>query len=285
MIKSIYFLFLLPLLLQSCALSDLRTQEIIDNKASNSKAIKLLQNLVARQGFANIDSNSTYEVTVKDHWKGFMGKMANGWDWNDDAFKMFFTTQNFNGQVEVVEGNKKGFIAGLQNWNYYEKRDNHFDNKIKVNKGVSFMLAAFHYFFEIGPRMLEAPFIRYMGKDLLFNEPVDKVFVSWGNEKTKDYDQYILWINQLTGLVDAVTYTVREKYMMSPNNIVATIRFTDYKNIDEVFIPFTQTIQMNQPHKDLEKYIHRLSIQEFKWNSFKASKLSPFENLDSKEKQ
>lgn len=286
-LKTLKFVSLL-MILQSCSLSDLRTQEIKLNnnyEESKAKAVSILEALVKKQGYTILDSNSTYEITAKDHWKGVMGKLANGWTWNNDAFKMYFTTQNFNGQVEVLEGEKQGFMAGIQDWNYYEKENGVLKISKPKHKGIPFMLAAFHYFFELGPRLFEAPFIRYMKEDVLFDQKVDKIFVSWGNEKSEKYDQYVLWINQTSGLIDAVTYTVREKYMISPNNVVATIRFTDYQEVDGVFIPFKQTIQMNQPQQNLEQYIHQLTIQEFKWNSFPASKLKPFPNLTPKLKK
>lgn len=279
-------LVLLPLIVlmtfASCKTADLRTTEIKENTQSETQ-IQLAKNLLAKtvkkHGFDKINQFSTYEIIVNDHWKGLMGKMGNSWDWTkDDDFAFRFSVGDFDGQLEVLEGKKTGFVAGIQSWDYYEKVDGNYQTDIKDDDGKIFNLAAIHYFFELPSRLSSnASFVRYAGEDEVRGIKVDKVFISWKNEATKDYDHYVLWISKETGLIDAVQFTTREA--PAPKFLSSTIQFEDYKNIDGIFIPFKQSVQLGEPKDKTSKYIHQITIKTFEWDKFPISDIRPFSEI------
>ncbi len=139
-------------------------------------------------------------------------------------------------------------------------------------------MAAFHYFFEIGNRLSEAPFIRYAGVDSLNGEEVEKVFVSWGNEATKEYDQYVVWIGKESGLIEALTFTTRDNFKPTPAFLYGAILFDDFRNIDGILIPFLQSAQLGEPNGDATDYVHQLKLENFKWDGFSAKEIRPFKN-------
>lgn len=276
-------LILLTVFLSSCRMADLRTKEIkegVQNKQKEAFAKELLQKAVSAQGFDNIDGYKTYEITGTDHWKGMLGKMGNTWKWNKDLMVMRYSIGDFDGQVEALEGKKKGFIAGVQSFNYYEKVDGAFTKDVKVNKKISFALTAYHYFFEIAARLSKAPFVRYIGEDSLLGTPAQKVFVSWGDKRTKAYDQYVVWINKKTHLIEAVSNTARENYMPGAGFLYGSMRYTDYKEVGGVKIPFTQTAQLKDPKK-LKKHLHQFKITKFEWDSFSIDEIRPFTEIEA----
>lgn len=262
--------------------ADLRITDIKNNTQSPEQielAKTLLNNTLKKQGMDKLNQFSTYEVIGSDYWKGMMGEMGNPWTWNKDEMTMRFSVGDFDGQVEVLEGDKKGFVAGIQSWNYYEKYEEQLTSKVEENTGIIFTLAAYHYFFELGNRLANAPLIRYAGKDQLKGKEMDKIFVSWGNEVTSAYDHYLLWIGKESGLIEATTFTTRDNPKPAPVFLYGSLRFDDYRNIDGILIPFKQTAQIMNPKDDIEDYIHQLTISKFAWDNFDASELRPFKEL------
>jgi len=263
-------------------LADLRTAEIKKGTQSEENiqlAHKLLSDAIVKQGLDKMSQFSTYEVTATDEWQGFLGKVGNPWGFNKDAIAMRFTVGDFDSQSEVLEGEQKGAIKGIQSWDYYEKVGDTYETEVADDKGMVFVLAAFHYLFELGNRLAKAPFIRYAGQGQLKGKAMDKVFVSWSSECTYKYDHYIVWIGQESGLIEAATFTTRDNPAPAPVFLYGSLRLDDFREVNGVLIPFKQTAHMGEPKETTTEFIHQLVIQKFEWDSFDASDIRPFADL------
>lgn len=280
-IVRVVLLLVVSVIFTGCKIADLRTTAIKDNTQSETQikqAKELLIQTVKKHGFDKMGQFSTYEMVGNDHWKGLMGKVGNPWDWNKDEIALRFSVGDFDGQVEVLEGKNAGFVAGIQSWDYYEKVDGNHQTDMKDDDRKIFNLAAIHYFFELPHRLSsKASFVRYAGEDEVRGEQVDKVFISWENEASKDYDHYVLWISKESGLIEAVQFTTREA--PAPKFLKSVIQFEDYRNIDGVFIPFKQSVQMGKPKDKTSKYIHQITISKFEWDKFPISDIRPFSGI------
>ena len=273
---------LATLLTMSCA-ADLRTRSIKDGaqtEAQITTARQRLESAIAAQGFNTTDRFRTYEVTATDHWRGMLGNMGRVWNWKEDEMKLRYTLGDFDGQVEVTAGPKKGFKAGVQSFDYYEYTDGRYDTDVKDDKRLIFAINAFHYFFELGPRMLNAPVIRDYPDDELAGEPMHRVFVSWGTDKTRDYDQYVVWIGKQSGLIEAVTHTVRDNYLPGAQPMYTTTEFDDFRDVDGVKIPFKQTVTLFGPDAKEKGYVHRLTVTDFQWDAFAPEAIRPNATLE-----
>ena len=118
-------------------------------------------------------------------------------------------------------------------------------------------MAAFHYFSELASRLSNAPFIRYAGQGEFNGKEMEKIFVSWENNCTKEYDHYLLWIGKESGLIEAVTFTTRDNFMPAPVFIYGSLRFDDFRDINGILIPFKQTAQLMNPKDDINDYVHQ----------------------------
>lgn len=286
-ILKIVSLFLLAaivifVLVSMVLLADLRTPEIKNDTESKEQiayAKSLLQKSIKKQGLDKFSEFSTYEVICSDYWKGFMGGQGNPWGWNTDKMVFRFSVGDFDGQVEVLEGTQKGFVAGIQSWDYYEKKEGAYQTNVEDNGGIMFTSAAYHYFFELGNRLFNAPFIRYAGEAKLRGKDMEKIFVSWGNEATNDYDQYLLWIGKKSGLIEATAFTTRDNPKPAPKFLFGSLQFEDFRKVDGVLIPFKQTAQIGSPSDDTNDFVHQLTIENFEWNKFPVEAIRPFKNL------
>ena len=105
-----------------------------------------------------------------------------------------------------------------------------------------------------------------------------------------EHDQYLLLINQKTGRLDYSIYTLRENYLKMPGSRVfyGSVKYEDYKEVNGVFIPHTQTVFLNRPKENMRKNLHQLKVTDFRFDDFDLAQLKPFLDVtstgDSKEK-
>jgi len=273
---------LIASLLTNCKIADLRTKTIKQDgitAESTKKGKELVLAAWKKQGMDKFMAHETYQVTAEDHWKGMLGRMGKLWPENRSVIDLKFATGTFDASVQFLDGKKEGLIAGQQSWNYYEKENKTADPIfMKKDKRKSFGMSAYQYFFELSDRLLKAPIISYAGEKEFNGQQYDLVFATWEKAKQhKEHDQYMMYINKATGLMEYCTYTLRDNYLKMPGSamLYGTIQYADLKEIDGAMIPMTQYIYFMNPQKKTTKYLHKLQIQEFKFNAFEQSELYP----------
>ena len=278
------FLFLTLTLLSSCKLADLRTDTFKQEGITSSNELKgkqILKESWKAQGMDKLQQFQTYEVVGKDHWKGLTGKTANPWPANNALTQLRYAIGTFDGQMEILEGKKKGWSAGLQSWQYYEFSKGQtpsFD--VKKDKAISFIIPAYQYFFELIGRLKNAPIVAYMGQRQFNGQDYDLVFTSWESDAPNEKnDQYVLYVNTKTKLIDYASYTLRDNYLPAPKGLYGTIHFKDFRDIEGIKIPFQQTVFTKDPKTKEEKYLHKLTVNDFRFDSFDKSLLYPNPNL------
>jgi hypothetical protein len=261
---------------------DLRTSTVKKEGSTienTNKGKKILANAWEKQGYNKLNNHKVYSYHGLDVWKGILGKMSQIWPDLESEMEFKFQIGTFNGQVTFIEGSEAGMVAGLQNWNYYEiiKGDTLIKNKdAKENKRHVFGIAAFQYFTEMLDRLKSAPIISYAGEDEMRGQKYDLVFCTWKTANPhEEHDQYMVWINQKTGLMDFTQYTIRESFLKPPGYkmIGGAIEFNDFKNINGVMIPHEQFVYAIKLRKNRKKNLHHLVISDFQFDNFNLNEL------------
>jgi len=275
------------ILLSGCKMVDLQTVDMKGDGLTSEAAQKgqvLLETAWKAQGMDKLHEHKTYSVTAVDHWKGLMGKMGKVWPESKGTMELRYAVGSFDSQVEFLDGKEEGLIAGLQSWNYYEiepGQDVAF--KEKPNERIQFGLSAFHYFFELSDRLKRAPIVTYAGEKEHKGKVYDLVFATWETtEPHMEHDQYVLWIDKETGMLEYSEYTVRDNYLRFPGwkSFYGSIHFDDFREINGVMIPFQQTVFLNSPKKKEHKYIHQLQISDFAFDTFDVTELNQNPEID-----
>lgn len=277
------------ILIQSCGIYDLRTKAIKRGGVTlenTNKGKEILHRAWEKQGYDKLSNHEVYSYHGSDVWKGLLGKM--GQIWPDMKSEMDFKYQvgTFDGQVTFLDGKQSGDMAGLQNWNYYEisKQDTLFKEKdSKKNRRKVFGVAAFQYFTEMIDRIKNAPIINYAGEGEIRGKKYDLVFCTWDTpEPHMEHDQYVVWINKETGLMDFAQYTIRESYLKPPGYkmIGGGVEYTDFKEIDGVMIPHEQLVYAIKLRKKQKRNLHRLIISDFEFDGFDVEDLIISKNIE-----
>jgi len=274
------------LIITGC-MADVRTIMVKKDGISvenEKKGEAILEKTWEKHGFDKLKDHENYSFKGKDVWKGMMGKMGKLWPDAESEMNFKYEVGSFNGQVSFVDGKRKGEKAGLQSWNYYEINGSGDTSQVDMNERIRFGLSAFQYFFEILDRMKNAPIITYGGEKSVREKVYDVVFVTWESVTPHDeHDQYQLLVNQETGMLDFVIYTLRENYLKMPGSKMfhGSMEFGNYKVVDDIMIPHKQTVYLNDPKKKMKKHIHQLEVSEFKFDNFETQDLFPFKEIEN----
>lgn len=276
-IKLLGSLLMLSLLLQGCA-ADIRTKLIKKEGITlenTTKGKSILDNAWKKQGLDKLEQHTVYSFTGEDTWKGMLGKMSKVWPEAKGEMAFKYRLGTFDGQVSFIDGKRKGENAGLQNWNYYETKE---DGAIfkDMNPRIGFGISAFQYFSEMLDRLRQAPIISYAGEGELRGQTYDLVFCTWNKpEPHAEADQYIAWISRETGLMEFTQYTIRENYLKAPGGKAAYggVEFSNFRNINGVLVSHEHTVYTFKLKEKKEKNLHQLIISDFQFDSFQPQEL------------
>ena len=281
--KKISFILLLSIALSSCLSSVSNKIVKQERMTKKEKALAILNRAWLTHGMDQMSKKKVYEVIATNHWKGIQGKFGKLWPNQKQLMKLQYAVGTFDSKVTFLNGKKQGEERGLQAWKYYvkEKGDSVLEFKKKTHRKTQFGLAAFHYFFELLDRLKKVDLIAYAGEKTFNGNQYELVFITWEKlEKHPEHDQYVLWINKKTNMMDYVHFTVHDTPF--PGNMVTgSVEFTQFKTIEGVKIPFEQIVYVGDPKANQNKYLHKLTVNDFKFDAFDKQVLYPKKELIS----
>ena len=273
--------------MSSCKITDLRTPLIkqaditkLDNLRKKGKT--LLKASYDKQGLDKFESHQNYSFVAHEKWIGFFGHLANPWSVNHVQMRFSFRINSFDGRMEILSGEDSGKYYGLQSWHYYEGESHvtppNFD--IKKNDKHEFAISAYQYFVELLIRLQSVPIIEFAGTTEVGDVKYDMVLATWGDSSkpTKSHDQYLVYINQESGLMDYCSYSAHDNKLPGASYATATIKYSDYQEINGVLIPMIHEGIISTPQRD-RKPIHRLEISSFEFDLVDDTVLFPDKTL------
>ncbi len=268
----------------SCKSVDLRTDVVIHTPNSNEqKGKQLLEKAVIAMGYDKLLQAQVYEATAQFNWKGIWLTMPmNALPGNNNKeIKFRFVTNSFDGQVEYLEGRKKGTIQGLQSWKGYKTEANSDYLKQHEHDRYIWGLATYHYLLEAPYRVLhECDIIRYAGEKSFQGKNFDMVYATWGTETpNKKYDRWLLYINKETGFIDMLEVTINDFFLPMPKAMQhATVHLERKKTSIGTYLPSNVIIQLKSPKKKDSK-VYSFKLGDYKFDSFEKEMLYPIKNL------
>jgi len=168
-----------------------------------------------------------------------------GWDELPQQFQMTSILGTDDSEFTLLNGANKGQIWGVQDWKSYQKKENGEKEFISHEK-YHHKLIYKNYWFQFPFRISEAPIIAYAGESTSNGETYDLLYATWGSEAAnRQYDQYVLYLDKETRLIEWLHFTLREKF----NFVHPTAQFTTFKTINGITAPFNQYITMGTPEE------------------------------------
>lgn len=270
-------ILLLAVIYLAIPTADLRNDVIKRSGITEQAAVKGKQLLLTAAQVHGIEKATRYttaEFTFADEWTGLMGKFMNPWPENNKSMRMQTLLGTFTSRVEFLEGKGAGEIWGIQAWAAYKQENKNTEVVFEEDGTIQFFLPTQHFFSELPFRVLQAEIISYMGDGSLDGKEYYLVLATWGTpEPNSEYDQYVIWINKETSLIEKMSYTVRDMFSF----MEATIHFSDFKNTQGVMVPFKHTTTMDRPedvdYDMTEEYLHQITFTDFRFDTFDEAEL------------
>lgn len=192
---------------------------------------------------------------LTDNWPTFHWRLlANPWKGKTIQFNFDWQPNSNNARIEILNGKNKGDKYGIQNWATYTIKDSTI--VFKNNKKNKFHLPTMAYFLEFPFRIQEANKLQYGGSKVINGIRYEIILMSWNTfEPQKQLDQYLIYINPKTFLIDYLEFTVRDQAKFT----YATIHFENFKKVETFTFPhkITAYFQNKVPGK---KIGHQMQI-------------------------
>jgi hypothetical protein len=259
--------------------ADLRTDIIKRNGVDSALAARGQELLLAAARSHGLEAwrrHRTFEAVATDSWRAG----SPWWPASPQRFRAQRRLGTFTSRVELLDGVHRGEIWRIQSWAAYKKQGPG-EASFARDRAIEFYLPTLQYFDELPFRMLAAPVILYAGEGRYLGRMYERVFVTWDSPQPHaEHDQYVLWINPGTGLIDVVRYTLRDAVTMSSPIMrpvmkvfaAGTIHYRAYRRQDGVVVPFEQTVTLPPPESTRlpleENYFHRLVLESARFDSF-----------------
>ena len=240
---------ILIVFLFSCKLSNIYTES--QNNNNNNKDVNTLIQRITNTygGLQNWKDVKTVSVILTDNWPSFHWRLlANPWREETTSFKFDWKPNSNNSRIEILTGKNKSKKYGIQNWSTYSVKDSVI--VLKKHKKIKFHLPTMEYFFEFPFRIQEANKLKYGGSKEVNGILYKTILMSWNTfEPQKKVDQYLIYINPKTFLIDYLEFTVRDQGKFT----YATVHFEDFKKVKAFTFPhkITAYFQNKVPGKTI----------------------------------
>ncbi len=277
---AVAFLILAGLMIAFIAfhITDIRPDSLPKETLSaetSQRARELLDQAAEKHGMSAWQRHSTLEILASDKWFGLMAHSPfNPWEISEQRLQFQFLRGTWSSRIEFLNGPEQGNVWGIQSWQPY-KTNSGKQPQFENDDNIRFYLPTYQYFIEIAFRIGTASIVADIGAGTYQGKNYNRVFATWGSiEAHREHDQYIIWINQDSVLIDRIEYTVREFGGIA----AGATNFADYRNIEGVMIPHLLSIRLVMPG-GFEKEAHVLEIERAIWNEVDEALLLPKQEL------
>jgi hypothetical protein len=270
-------IMVVAVLLVGCKVKDLRSNELKENGLLESDikhGKQLLKDVVELQNLEILEKSPNYRLVARDKWNRQYGMNINPWPGENNALlELKYSFGSFDGKVRWLETERKNTGYGIQSWHLYEYGIEKDPKKIE-DKHLEFIIPTMQYFMELPYRLHKAPIISYMGSTSTDGVEYERVFVTWDNPEPNEHDQYVLYINKKTGLIDRTTYTIRDNFMWTPKGFYGTALYRDYREVNGILFPFQIDVY---PFDNIEKkVVHTFEVESIHVADYPLKELYPF---------
>ena len=264
-------------LLCGCVKADIRPRQLRQaayDEDSIRRGRELLAAAAERHGLESWRAYTTMESLASDEWPGWR-RLLGHWPGERQRFRSRALLGTSTSRVELLDGKKEGEVWGIQARAAYKLRPGA-EISFMEDEAIESWLPALQYFNELPFRLISAEHVAALGARSLEGREYELVFVTWGSvEPNLEHDQFIVWIDDESGLVAKVHHTVRDAFRLA----TATMHFSDYCKVQGVLVPFRQTVTIGAPESaraplDL-RFLHRITLQAVIFDSFAPELLRP----------
>lgn len=240
MIKPLKLLLLLTvgslLVFTGCSTADLYSEKsrqgIIAAKNSSTSEQFIHKVLQAIDPADLYSKKSSLRVKALDVWESTIVRWLTPLTDNRQQFEGRLNLFHQGVEFTYLNGDKKGNIIGFDGQPYEIAGKG---KEYKDSSSIALYLGPLQSYFEWHQTLLRKGEHQLLGRKVMNNKPYEVVYVTEGrSENLEDYNQYLVYVNAETHLVEFIEFTMRE-LMASYKGV---IHYRDYQPVQGVLMPY-----------------------------------------------
>lgn len=213
-------------------------EERAHDAALQTQGRQLLARAAKAHGVSAWRAAKTIRYEMNDHWMGLLGRLGNPWPDSQLKVRLEYRLGSFDGRATFLSGDEKGTTWGLQTWRTYVATAGEAP-RFKDNKDARFILPAAQYLLEFPFRAQSIELVAYAGPRTIDGTSYETVFATWRSfDKSKKHDQYLVYINPSTHMIEKVEYTIREFAGFAKG----AIHYQEFKDFSGLKLPMRQIV-------------------------------------------
>lgn len=179
-------------------------------ETAQQRGRQLLQRAAELHGISAWPAGRVARVEIHDRWPdNMMTKIVGPFAARELRYALEFTTGTDNSRLRFLDGPQQGQVWGIQQWATYRVQDGQV--VFKEDSDLKFWLPTLQYFVELPYRITQATAAAYAGQQSVGGVTYDLVLASWNTLAPQSgVDQYLLYINAQSGLLEFAQFTVRD---------------------------------------------------------------------------
>ncbi|MEM7136170.1 MAG: hypothetical protein AAF500_06305 [Myxococcota bacterium] len=259
-------------------LADLRPDSLVaDSPEARTAGTERLQALAQAHGDETWRQYQVMDVAVTDEWQGeIVQRTFMHWAESPQSLHGRFLRGAWTGELELLSGPDAGDRWGIQSWKTWKAKPGG-EPVFAEDPTIEFVVPTTQYFLELPLRIQSANVVLDAGEVEWNGRTYDLVFATWDSlEPRADMDQYVLWIDQDTGLLARTDFTVRDE----GGGAVGSAHYLDYADFGGVQMAKEIAIYGLLPG-GIELPVHTYRTENVAWDTVPIDTLRPDPTLPS----
>jgi hypothetical protein len=252
--------------------ADIRPAGLRPQTAADEAAARLeLAALREVHGARAWEAHRVMEVVFYDDWPLALTRIPLGpWPEARQKIRGKLLVRSWTTELELLDGEDKGERWGLQSWKTWRAEPDA-NAVFEESWMVATAVAGIRYFLELPLPQDTATFVQDAGPADWEGRTHERLYVTWNRpEPQRHFDQYLLWIDPDSRLVDRVDFTIRALSGLA----VATARFEDYDEAGGVRLASRIVIDAVLPTGHTLP-VHTIEVESRQWDTFDAADIEP----------
>ncbi|MGE0712315.1 MAG: hypothetical protein AB7N76_32800 [Planctomycetota bacterium] len=195
------------------------------------------------------------EVELDDEYFGLVGAIGRPWPTDPCRLRLRFLPGRCASVASFQDGERR-VRWGIHEWNTW-RAEGDAAPEYDDDSTIAFWLPTLQYFLEIAFRLPEAGIVDAAGPAEVQGHPCQRVYLTWGSyTPNADLDQYLAYVDEATGLVRRVDFTVRDV----AGFVTGTVLLSDFREVGGYLLPHVLEIGEDPP----EDLLHRITVRSWR---------------------
>ncbi len=242
--------------------------------AQKARGRALLTRLAQVHGATAYQQHETITFKGTDRWFGAMGAVVNPFPLASQSFVVDAVLRSRSARFRLTNGARSGDLWGFRERDLYHqpkggKLEFQPDDDLSAMTPASFLIPTYRYFVEFPFQIQTGEIVAALEPKAHEGRTFDRVYVTWGDAKAhRKSDQYIVWLDQQTGRLARLEYTIRD----FASSAVGVAEYASFQSVGGILLPKRISVGVVLPTGG-SLAVHEIVVNEASFDAVKRQLL------------